>query len=84
MSNKPKVLVEFDPEEIAWLSDRLNEIRQGWNTALLFKASGIQARGEASDNEKRMILELEEHKKIEATLRNRLLDKASEQGFSDL
>lgn len=82
--NKPKVLVEFDPAEIVWLSDRLHELRQGWNAVALFKASGIQSRGEASDKEREMILQLEEHKAMEARLRNRLVDKASDQGFGDL
>ncbi len=84
MSNDPRVLVEFAPDEITWLSDRLHELRAGWNAALLFKASGIQQRGKASENEKAMILALEEHKSMEARLRNRLVDKASDQGFGDL
>jgi len=84
MSNEPKVLVEFSPEEITWLSDKLNELRQGWNAVALFKASGIQSRGEASDHEKEMLLKIEEEKKMEATIRNRLLDKASDQGFGNL
>jgi hypothetical protein len=83
-SNQPRVLVEFEPEEIAWLADRLNELRSGWNAVALFKAQGIQARGEASDHEKEMIAELEAHKVMEARLRNRILDKASDQGFGDL
>jgi hypothetical protein len=83
-SNSPKVLVEFDPAEIAWLADRLHEYRAGLNAAALMKLTGIQARGEVSDNEKQMIEKLEEHKKMEATLRNRLVDKAAEQGFGDL
>jgi hypothetical protein len=83
-SNQPKVLVEFSPDEIAWLADRLHEYRQGLNAAALFKAQGIQSRGEATENERSMILKLEEDKKIEATLRNRLVDKAADQGFGDL
>lgn len=84
MSNDPRVLVEFSPEEIVWLADKLNELRQGWTAAALFKASGIQQRGQASEHEKEMILKLEEEKAMEAVIRNRLLNKASDQGFGDL
>ena len=83
-SNDPKVLVEFSPEEIAWLADKLNELRQGWTAAALFKATGIQQRGGASESEKQMLLKIEEEKKVEAVIRNRLLDKASDQGFGNL
>jgi hypothetical protein len=83
-SNDPKVLVEFSPEEIKWLADRLHEMRQNWNAVALFKAQGIQSRGVASDHERELIRQLEDQKKMEATIRNRLVDKASEQGFGDL
>lgn len=82
--NEPRILVEFSPQEMKWLADRLHELRQGMTSAALVKAMGIQQRGEASENERRMILELEEHKRMEATLRNRMLGKAAEQGFGDL
>jgi hypothetical protein len=84
MSNNPKVLIEFDPDEVKWLADRLHELRQGWLSAELLKAQGIQERGKASENEMRMLQEMEQHRKMEARLRNRILNKASEQGFGDL
>jgi hypothetical protein len=84
MSNNPKILMEFDPEEVSWLADRLHEMRQGWVAASLMKCEGIQQRGQASENEKTMLEKLEEHKKMEARLRNRLVDKAHDQGFGHL
>ena len=84
MSNHPKVLVEFEPNEIEWLSDRLHELRQGWILAEVFKVEGIQKRGSATENEQRMIEEINLHKEMEAKLRNRILNKASEQGFGEL
>lgn len=83
-SNDPKVLVEFSPAEITWLSDRLHELRQGWVAAGLMKAESIQQRGAASDNEKALIQKLEDYKAMEARLRNRLLNKAQDQGFGHL
>jgi len=84
MSNDPKVLVEFSLEEIRWLADKLHELRNGWNSVALFKAMGIQQRGEASDNEREMLLKLEEEKRMEALLRNRLVDKVHDRGFGHL
>lgn len=84
MTNDPKILVEFSPEEVKWLADRLHEMRFGWNSAALVKAMGIQERGEASENEKRMILEIEDHKRMEAAIRNRILNRADDQGFGNL
>lgn len=82
--NDPKVLVELSPAEVAWLSDRLHEMCQGWSAAALMKDMEIQQRGEASQRERDMILALEEHKRMEAAIRNRILNKAAEQGFGDL
>lgn len=76
--------MEFSTEEITWLADRLHDLRQGWTAAAVFKAAGIQQRGEASDNERQMLEQLEEHRRMEAVLRNRLLNKASQQGFGEL
>lgn len=84
ISNEPKILVEFSPDEVTWLADRLHELRQGWTAAGLMKAQGAQSRGEASDRERDMIQKLEDHKKMEAHLRNRILGKASDQGFGHL
>lgn len=81
-TNSPMVLVELAPEEVAWLADRLIELRSGWTTAALFKAQGIMERGEASERE--MILKIEDNKRMEARIRNRILDRAADQGFGDL
>ena len=84
VTNEPKVLIEFSPEEITWLADRLHELRAGWNAATFLKMEGMLERGEVSDNEKELLYKLEQYKKLEATLRNRLVNKAAEQGFGDL
>jgi hypothetical protein len=70
--NNPKVLVEFSPEEIAWLADRLHE---EWIRAVA--AGAIASTPESQEK-------IAEHKKMEAKIRNRLLDNASKQGFGDL
>jgi hypothetical protein len=67
-SNEPKVLVEFDPEELKWLADRLHE---EWQRSVIAKA--------LVDNNK-----VEDNKKMATKLLNRMLGKASEQGFGDL
>jgi hypothetical protein len=72
MSNDPKVLVEFSPEEIAWLADRLHE---EWSRALV--AGAVATTPEAKEK-------IQTHKEMEARLRNRLLDKAHDQGFGHL
>lgn len=75
MSNDPKVLIEFDPEEITWLADQLHMLRN-WADKAILMADG-------KDKEK-LVEKLEEYKKMEARLRNRILDKADNQGFGNL
>lgn len=85
VSNNPKVLVEFSPEEISWLADRLHEYRQGLIAAQLFHTQGAMARKETDkESFKEREAKIEEHKKMEAELRNRLVNKAGDQGFGDL
>lgn len=84
LTNDPKVLVEFSPEEIVWLADRLHEFRSLAVSATL-KAAAISAGNpEAEEKFRNALEEVDKHKKMEATIRNRLVDKASEQGFGDL
>lgn len=71
MSNEPRILVEFTPDEITWLADRLHE---EWLRGL--KAGAI-ATGDNADKVKA-------HQDMQNTLRNRILDKASDQGFGNL
>lgn len=71
MSNDPKILVEFTPEEITWLADRLHE---EWQRTL---AAAMVATGDNIDK-------VEAHQKMQNLLRNRLLNKAADQGFGDL
>lgn len=71
-TNKPKVLIEFEPEEISWLADRLHEEWQRTLTAAM-----VAKTPEA-------IAKVEKHKEMERRLRLRLLDKAYDQGFGDL
>lgn len=82
--NRPMVLVEFTPEEIVWLADRLHDFRQQ-ATQITLKAAALAAGDEKAEEKFRKALEeVDGHKKMEATLRNRLLDKASDQGFGEL
>ncbi len=71
MSNDPKILVEFTPAEITWLADRLHE---EWQRTL---QAGAVATG---DNAEKVRL----HQEMQNLLRNRILDKASDQGFGNL
>lgn len=71
MSNNPKILVEFSPEEITWLADRLHE---EW--ARMLQAGAIAT----GDN----IAKVEKHQEMQNRLRNRILEKASSQGFGEL
>lgn len=72
MSNEPKVLVEFSPEEITWLADRLHEI---WGTLVTTKAI-------VTDESAKLLAE--RHKEITLRVKNRIEDKAKEQGFGHL
>lgn len=71
-SNTPKVLVEFTPEEISWLADRLHE---EWERTVVAKTVATSDEAQAK---------IEKHQKMERTLRNRILDKAHDQGFGNL
>lgn len=71
MTNDPKVLVEFTPEEITWLADRMHE---EWQRAMTAKAI---ATGDNSDK-------VAKHMEFERNIRNRILDKAYDQGFGNL
>ena len=71
MTNNPKVLVEFSPEEIAWLADRLHE---EWMRTV---NAGKIAMGENAEKVRR-------HQEMQNTLRNRILNSASKQGFGEL
>lgn len=70
-SNNPKVLIEFDPEEITWLADRLHE-----EGVRILTAQAVAT----GDN----VAKVETHKEMERRLRNRLLDRAYDQGFGNL
>ncbi len=70
-TNDPKVLVEFSPEEITWLADRLHE---EWLRTL---QAGAIATGDNADK-------VAKHQAMQNRLRNRILDKASDQGFGNL
>lgn len=76
--NAPKVLVEFSPEELSWLADRLHEMRNQWIAAQILGATITSDKVEAIKKQ------IEDHKKMETTLRNRLIDKAYDQGFGHL
>ena len=75
-SNRPMVLVELTPEEVAWLADRLHDYRRQAN-AVLLTLEGVDA-------DPAIHAALEEHKAVEARLRNRILDSAAKRGFGDL
>jgi len=66
--NNPKVLVEFTPEEITWLADILHA---RWAAAVNLGTQGASEK-------------LEKDKRINNEIRNRILDKASDQGFGNL
>lgn len=84
MSNDPKILVEFSPEEITWLADRLHEFRdQVTNTTLRGAALAVDLPG-AEERFRKALSSVDKHKQMEATIRNKLLDKAHDQGFGEL
>jgi hypothetical protein len=71
-SNEPKILVEFTPEEIAWLADRMHE---EWQRTVAAKA--IASSPDA-------LTKVEAHQKMEYEIRTKILDNAYKQGFGDL
>lgn len=73
MSNDPKVLVEFSPDEIKWLADLLHD---RWHTFSAMKANW-------ADSEKH-VEKANTDQAINNAVRNRLLDNTSKQGFGDL
>lgn len=87
-TNTPKVLVEFTPEEITWMADRFHEMRGQWMAAELLGGSlTAEGRELSPTNAEKLAkakVQIEEHKKMEAALRNRIIDKAAEQGFGNL
>lgn len=84
-SNDPKVLIEFSPDEISWLADRLHE---EWGRAMTAVAAtsgwadytdpDVREKAKAA-HEKAVA-----HQKTQNLLRNRLLDNAYKQGFGHL
>lgn len=89
LSNDPKVLVEFSPEEISWMADRWHEMRAQWTSAEMMGARLLNEEDSPMSDDTREKIEkakkeIEEHKLMEARLRNRVLDKAADQGFGDL
>jgi hypothetical protein len=85
-TNEPKVLVELTPEELTWLADRLHEMRNQWTGAEFLGATVDAANMSGTSYDKLMKAreQIEQHKKMEARLRNRFLDKAYDQGFGHL
>lgn len=84
-TNAPKILVEFSPEELTWLADRLHDMRGQWTAAEVLGASiGDVASETGKQKLEDARKQIEDHKKMEATIRNRCLDKAHEQGFGHL
>lgn len=73
MSNDPKVLVEFSPEEIKWLADLLHD--RYWQYSAM--------KANYADSPKHVV-KAETDQKINNNVRNRLIDNASNQGFGDL
>lgn len=71
-SNDPKILVEFAPEEVSWLADRLHE---EWARTL--QAATIVQSSDLAEK-------VQAHQTMQNKLRNRLLDKAYQQGFGNL
>lgn len=84
-SNSPKVLVEFEPDEISWLADRLHE---EWGRAMQAVAvtSGWESYTDPEVREKARLAheKAKAHQDMQNRLRNRLLDKSYEQGFGHL
>lgn len=73
-TNNPKVLAEFDPEEITWLADRLHE---EWERLIMAKAKAITTSPEK-------LAKIEEYQRMERSIRNRILKNADDQGFGSL
>ena len=74
-SNQPKVLVEFSPEEAAWLMDILHD---DWHRRI---AMEIATHGFDNDHNAHVI----RWKKHRASMfLNRIDKRASDQGFGDL
>lgn len=71
-TNAPKVLIEFTPDELSWLADRLHEEWQ----------RGVTAGALVSKGDKETLVA--DHKKRTIELLNRLTDKAHDQGFGNL
>lgn len=84
LSNEPRVLVELSPEEITWLADRLHDFRQQATALSLRGASLVADKPEAEEKFRKALEEVDHHKKMEAAIRNRILNKAADQGFGDL
>lgn len=82
--NQPKILVEFSPEEVTWLADRLHEWRASYNALALSYTKDVMDKGHATEANVKTIEAIEEHKLMKAKIRNRILDKADDQGFGNL
>lgn len=83
-SNNPMVLVELSPEEITWLADRLHDFRQQANSMSLRAAALVADKPEAEEKFRLALEEVDRNKKMEAAIRNRILNKADDQGFGNL